>query len=135
MLLLPLKNLDPPVKTFCDFAVALTSMITKAGHASDEIHIVFDTYKEDSIKNGEKDKRAKSKEIVVLDVISPNQNVPVISTSKSAFQAFYVEWFTTNYRRSKPLYLGISPQAWIVSAGCASVFLSSTAHMRKLMTG
>ena len=44
------------------------------------------------------------------------------STSKSAFQAFYVEWLTTNYHGSKPLYLGISPQAWIVSAGCASVF-------------
>ena len=44
------------------------------------------------------------------------------STNKSAFQAFYVKWLTTNYHGSKPLYLGISPQAWIVSAGCASVF-------------
>ena len=33
-----------------------------------------------------------------------------------------VEWLTTNYRGSKPLYLGISPQARIVSAGCASLF-------------
>ena len=106
----PLKKLDPPVKTFHDFAIALTSMITKAGHNSDEIHIVFDNYREDSIKNGERDRRAKSKEMVVLDVISPNQNVPVIlenfwssSTSKSAFQAFYVEWLTTNYCGSKPL--------------------------------
>ena len=41
----PLKKLDPPVKTFHDFAIALTSMITKAGHNSDEIHIVFDNYK------------------------------------------------------------------------------------------
>ena len=125
----PLKKLDPPVKTFHNFAIALTSMITKAGHNSDEVHIVFDNYREYSIKNGERDRRAKSKEMVALDVISPNQNVPVIlenfwssSTSKSAFQAFYVEWLTTNYHGSKPLYLGISPQAWIVSAGCASVF-------------
>ena len=44
------------------------------------------------------------------------------STSKSVFQAFYVEWLTTNYCDSKPLYLGISPQAWMVSAGYASVF-------------
>ena len=29
---------------------------------------------------------------------------------------------TTNYCDSKPLYLGISPQAWIISAGYASVF-------------
>ena len=125
----PLKKLDPPeapVKTFHDFAIVL---ITKARHNSDEIHIVFDNYREDSIKNGERDRRAKSKEMVVLDVISPNQNVPVIlenfwssSTSKSAFQAFYVGWLTTNYCGSKPLYLGTSSQAWMVSAGCASVF-------------
>ncbi len=37
----PLKKLDPPVKTFHDFAIALTSMVTKAGHNCDEIHIVL----------------------------------------------------------------------------------------------
>ena len=123
-----LKNLDPPVKTFCDFAVALTSMITKAGHASDEIHIVFDTYKEDSIKNGERNRRAKSKEMVVLDVVLPNQKVPVVlenfwssSTSKTAFQAFYVEWLTTNYCGSKPWYIttgmvGISWKCCFISS-------------------
>ena len=71
----------PPVKRFHYFAIVLTSMITKAGHNSDEIHIVFDDYREDSIKNGERDRRAKSKEMVALDAISPNQN----------------EWLTTNY--------------------------------------
>ena len=71
-----------------------------------------------------RDRRAKSKEMVALDVISPDQNVPVILenfyssfTSESAFQAFYAEWLTTNYCDSKP----ISPQAWMVSDGCASV--------------
>ena len=37
---IPLKKLDPPVKTFHDFAIALTSMITKAGH---NIHIILIT--------------------------------------------------------------------------------------------
>ena len=74
----PLKKLDPPVKTFNDFAIALTSMVTKAGYNCDEIHIVFDTYREDSIKNAERERRGKLKEMVVLDVISPNQNVPVV---------------------------------------------------------
>ncbi|KAK5886569.1 hypothetical protein CesoFtcFv8_017591 [Champsocephalus esox] len=104
-------------------------MVTKAGHNCDEIHIVFDTYREDSINNGERERKGKSKEMVVLDVISPNQNVPVVlenfwssSISKTAFQAFYVEWLTTNYQGTKPLYLGISPQVWTVSAGCASPF-------------
>ena len=128
----PLKKLDPPVKTFHDFAIALTSMVTKAGYNCGEIHIVFDAYREDSIKNEERERRGKSKELVVLDVISPNQNVPVVlenfwssSISKTAFQAFYVEWLTTNYQGTKPLYLGISPQAWRVSAGCASPFPSA----------
>ena len=32
----PLKKLDLPVKTFHDFAIALTSMIIKVGHNSDD---------------------------------------------------------------------------------------------------
>jgi hypothetical protein len=126
---IPLKKLDPPVKTFHDFALALTSMVTKAGHNSDEIHVVFDIYRKDSIKNGERDRRGKSKDMVVLDVISPNQNVPVVlgnfwasSISKTAFQAFYVDWLKTNYQGTKTLYLGISPEAWILSDGCALPF-------------
>ena len=63
---IPLKKLVPPVKTFYDFAIALTSMVTKAGHNCDEIHIVFDHYREDSIKNSERKRRGKSKETVVL---------------------------------------------------------------------
>ena len=124
-----LKKFEPPVKTFNDFAIALTSIITYAGHKCDEIHVIFDNYREDSIKNGERERRGKSKELVVLDLISPNQNVPVVlenywssSISKSTFQAFYVEWLTTNYIDTKPLYLGISPQSWFVSAGHASLF-------------
>ena len=88
--------------------------------------MVFDTYKENSIKNGERNRKGKSKEMVVLDIILPNQKVPVVfwssSVSKTAFQAFYVDWLTTNYHDSKPLYLGISPRAWLVSAGSASLF-------------
>ena len=124
-----LKKFEPPVKTFNDFAIALTSIITNGGHKYDEIHVIFDNHREDSIKNKERERRGKSKELVVVDLISPNQNVPVVlenfwssSISKSAFQAFYVEWLTTNYTDTKPLYLGISPQSWFVSAGHASVF-------------
>ena len=80
-------------------------------------------------KNAERKRRGKSKEVVVLNVISPNQNVPVVienfrssSVSKTAFQAFYVEWLTTKYNGSKPLYLGISPQVWVVPAGHAALF-------------
>ncbi|KAI4833001.1 hypothetical protein KUCAC02_015935 [Chaenocephalus aceratus] len=130
----PLKKLDPPVKTFHDFAIALTSMVTKAGHNCDEIHIVFDTYREDSIKNGERERRGKSKEMVVLDVISPNQNVPVVlenfwssSISKTAFQAFYVEWLTTNYQgHSKP---PSGPTSITLSSGDTDVFVCLLYHI------
>ena len=125
----PLKKLEPPVKTFHDLAISLTAMITNAACKSNEIHIVFDNYKDDSIKNEERMRRARSKEMVVLDLISPNQNVPVVlenfwasSVSKTAFQAFYVEWLTANYNGSKQMYLGIYPKTWLVSGGCASAF-------------
>ena len=114
------------MKTF-DFAVTLTKIIVNAGSNSDEIHIVFDTYKEDS--NAERKRRGKSNEMIVLDSISPNHHIPVkvenfwsSSVSKTAFQAFYVEWLKTNYDGNKPLYFGISPQAWCLSAGRASPF-------------
>ena len=111
--------------------MALTSIMTKC----EEIHVVFDNYRENSIKNGGRERRGKLKELVVLDIISPNQNVPVLldnfwssSISKSAFQAFYMKWLTTNYKDTKPLYLGISPQSWLVSAGQASLFPGLNSH-------
>ena len=69
--------------------------MTKARQYSVEIHIVFDNYRENSINKGEKDRGSKSKEMVVLDVISPNQNVPVILenvwSSSTSFQVFHIE--------------------------------------------
>ena len=63
--------------------------------------------------------------MIVLDMISMNQNVPVVlenlrlsTINKTVFQAFYVEWLTTDYQYSKPVYLG----AGLMSAGCASPF-------------
>ena len=57
----PLKKLDPPVKTFHDFAVALTSTVTKAGHNCDDIHIVFEACREYSIKNAEREEESRKK--------------------------------------------------------------------------
>ena len=95
--------------TFHDFAVAITSMVIKAGHNSDESHIQRGQHQEFRER-----RRGKSKDMVVLDVILPNQNVPVVlenfwsfSISKTAFQAFYSQWLTTNYKGTKPLYLGV----------------------------
>ena len=126
---IPFKKLEPPVKTFNDLAVSLTKMIVNAGCNSNEIHIVFDTYKEDSIKNAERKRRGKSNEMIVIDSISPSHRIPVklenfwsSSVSKTAFQTFYVEWLKTHYNENKPLYLGISPNAWFVSTGRASQF-------------
>ena len=70
--------------------------------------------REDSIKNAERERRGNSQEMVGLDVISPNQHVPVVLDSfwssfigKIIFQAFYVECLTTNHQGTKPPYLGI----------------------------
>ena len=125
----PLKKLELPAKMFHDLVIALTAMITNAARKSDEIHIVFDNYKDDSIKNEERMRRERSKEMIVLDLICPNQNVPIVlenfwasSISKKAFQAFYVEWLTTNYNGIKKLYLVIYSKTWLVSGGHASAF-------------
>ena len=135
---IPLKKLEPTVKTFNDFAAALTKILINAGGNSDEIHIVLDTYKEDSIKKVERQRREKSNEMIGLDSISPNHRVPVklenfwsSSASKTAFQAFYVKWLKTNYDGNKPLYLGISPKAWFVHLH----FLVLIVHTKKLMIG
>ena len=55
----PLKELDPLVKTFHGFAIALTSMVTKVGQNCEEMHIIFDTYRVDCIKS---ERRGQSKE-------------------------------------------------------------------------
>jgi len=76
---IPLKKLNFPVKTFRDFAAPLMSMITRVAQNCDrEIHIAFDSYRENSIKNAEQNRRGKNKEMIVLDVISPDQNIPVL---------------------------------------------------------
>ena len=66
---------------------------------TDEIHIVFDTFRhtEDSIKHGERERRGKSKNMVVLDLL-------VIFHQQNWFSGILCS-----------LYLGISPQTWIVS--------------------
>ena len=126
---IPFKKLEPPVKTFNDLAVSLTKMIVKTGCNSNEIHLVFDTYKEDSIKNAETKRRGKSNEMIVMDSISPNHRVPVklenfwaSSISKTAFQAFYVEWLKSHYNENKPLYLGIFSKYMVcINRTCFSI--------------
>ena len=119
-----LKKRQPPVKTFGDFATCLTAMIMSASCDSDEVHIVFDNYKDESIKTVERLGTGKCKEMLVFDVVSPNENIPVhldkfwvSSISKTGFQAFHVEWLTSNYNGNNPLHLGIQPKSWRVSAG------------------
>jgi len=99
-------------------ATALISVIIKAGHNNDEIHIFFNNYREDSIKNGER-KTQISRNGVNFTKIKCSSDIGeflVIVHQQKCFPS------TTKFCGSKPLYLGISLQAWMVSAGCASVF-------------
>ena len=81
------------------------SMITRVGQNCDkETHIVFDSYREDSIKNVEQKRRGRNKEMTVLDVISPDQMSQYywktfghLSVCKTAFQVYFAEWITANY--------------------------------------
>ena len=50
-------------------------MVTKAGHNCEEIHIIFDTYREDYVKS---ERREESKKWYLLGVISPKHNLLVL---------------------------------------------------------
>ena len=93
---------------------ALTPILIKAWHYCDEIHIVFNHYREDIINNSKGKRRRKSKGMIVIDMISLNQNVPVVqekvwlsTINKIVFQAFYVVWLTTDNQYAKPVYLNV----------------------------
>ena len=124
---IPSKKLEPFVKTFDDVDLPwhLYSPKVSTFVMRYTMYSILTERMVSRIQRGEEEES----QIVVLDMISLNQNVPVVleyswlsSMSKTVLQAFFVEWLTTNYKDSKPLYLGISPQAWLVSAGCASPF-------------
>jgi hypothetical protein len=75
----------------------------------------------------ERKRRRKSKKIIVLAVISQNQKAPVVlgnfgasSVSKTAFQAFYVEWLTANYEWNNTLSWYTSMRAVFQVDGRAS---------------
>ena len=71
----PLKKFDPPVKTFHGFAIALTSMVTKAGHNCEGIHIIFW-----HLRRGlhQEWKERKVKRNGILDVVSLKHNLLVL---------------------------------------------------------
>ena len=80
---------------------ALTAMLTKAWHNFDEIHIVFDHYRQDSIKKWKRRRRGNSQEMIVLDMMSLNQIVPVVvktfgclsSTKRCSRQSMQVAYY------------------------------------------
>ena len=84
-----LKKLDLPVKEFHGFDIALTSMITKAGQNYEEIHIIFDTCREDCIKS---ERREESKEMVSLVVISRKHNLLELLKALPTVCMVYTAW-------------------------------------------
>ena len=51
----------------------------------------------------------------------------VYTINKTVFQAFYVEWLTTDYQCSNPVYLGVYGWCWL---GVILHSLDSTAHIQ-----
>ena len=64
-----LKKRQPPVNSFGDFATCLTALIMSASCNSDEVHIVFDNYKDKSIKSMEILRSGKCKEMLVGHIL------------------------------------------------------------------
>ena len=110
---LRLRNCPPVSKTFsignlCGFSL--------------HILIVFNHYRKDSIQNskGEEEESQKKWSFLTwyhwIKCSSGTKKLWLSTMNTTVFQAFCVEWLTTEYQYSKPVQLG----AWLVSAGCSS---------------
>ena len=76
--------------------------------------------------------------MIIFDKISLNQNVPVVlqnfclsTINKTAFQAFYAEWLTTD-TNSPNLCTSVHDEYQL---GVLLYSQDSTAHTKKLITG
>ena len=78
----------------------------------------------DSIKNSERRRRRRSKEMIIFDKISLNEmlqwyyNLLSVYCQQNCIPGILCWLAYYRYQQSKPVYLG----TWLVSAGCASLF-------------
>ena len=103
-----LKNL----RTFGEFVTSVWNIFQHLSSSCQRLDIILDLYIENSIKQGERERRKKTDPIDV-DIININQPLPVhidnfwaSSKNKERFQIFFMSWLIESYSSKKVIYLG-----------------------------
>ena len=106
----PTKKLK--LKTFSDLAAQLWSTFQGLSRTCIRTDIVFDLYRESSIKGSERNRRSKTAGIYTT-VAKGDQPLPVefdkfwsLSSNKVSFQQFFIIWLATNCNDDINIYLG-----------------------------
>jgi len=117
--------------TFGDVATAVLLMVLKEGNCSKRIDVVFDTYKENSIKNSERLLRGEEtghhlQSIASTQIVRQWRNFLSRASNKTSVIAFMVsEWKGTQHRGKlgeKTLYATTGEECFkITSDGCIQV--------------
>lgn len=107
------------LKTFGDLFEKLLSMAHSYGRMSSQIHIIMESYRTISIKSAMRRKRTKNPG-QLCNVVSADQLLPEMSEfwsqleNKMSLQNFFVDYCTSRYKSTKPLYIagGITQQPY-----------------------
>ena len=103
------------LETYFDVAKSLLDMFLAManGCKAQSVYIVFDVYKESSIKNYEREVRSSGKVKIETTIVpGRQQKFPVLTeafwacaNNKAQLQNFFIDFVKNNYTGSRPLYL------------------------------
>ena len=103
------------LKTFGDVITDMWSRFSYMGQNCRRIDIVFDCYRNDSIKSLERQRRSQSLDAVRMTISNMTQPLPSASEfkrfwsmpeNKVGLEQFFISWLIENYHGEKPVYLG-----------------------------
>ena len=103
------------LKTFGDVIDDLWQRVLHMGRQVDRIDIVFDCYRNDSVKALERHRRGLTSDAARITVSNMTQPLPPakeferlwsLSANKISLEQFFITWLMDNYDGEKPIYLG-----------------------------
>jgi hypothetical protein len=131
----PIKKLL--LKTYEDLAMHLWTTFQSIFPSSQRIDIIFDLYLDQSIKQGERNRRSKEG-CIEITIKTANQALPFevdkfwgSSTNKMQLEQIFITWILENYSGSRPVFLGCANIDDITSCIVVSNGISCTQQLLK----
>ena len=131
----PIKKLC--LNTYVDFFKHLLSTFQSIFETSQRIDIVFDLYLDQSIKQGERNRR-ENKDCIENTIKSANQTLPIemamfwgSSSNKMQLKQIFISWLLENYKGSRPIFLGGAKRDDITSCIMISNGITSSQQFLK----